>query len=320
MTRALRLGTLAAAVLAAIGLGALAGGQLAAGQADVVTHLVVVAHGPGEGVPHRIEYWIDAARGFARSVDDGPDGTTVHATGPDWVLDLPPSGSGTLYETAAKGAGPTREVVGRLYLLRDALRAGSGRIASQDATTEVVVMADGRSGAIDRPSGLPLWQDAYGKRTTFEYRVQEQLRPDAFPEAFFADRDGRPVDETIETSLTAAKDLAHMPLYVPAGPIPDAPLEKVLYTRLAGGRTLEQVHQLYGSDVQITANLLRGTVTLDRPGGVDIATFAGTGKLYRETWGAQVLVAVGHVVYSVSTANEATARTIAGGLRVLPGS
>lgn len=82
----------------------------------------------------------------------------------------------------------------------------------------------------------------------------------------------------------------------------------------------EQVHQLYGSDVQITANLLRGSVTIDRPGGVDIATFAGIGKMYRETWGAQVLVAVGRVVYSVSAANEATARTIAAGLRVLPRS
>jgi hypothetical protein len=78
---------------------------------------------------------------------------------------------------------------------------------------------------------------------------------------------------------------------------------------------VEQVHQLYGSDVQIVANLLAVATTIDRPDGVDVVTAAGAGKLYRDAWGAQILMRSGAIVYSVTAPTEDLARQVALALR-----
>ncbi|MDE3112099.1 MAG: hypothetical protein KGN00_02025 [Chloroflexota bacterium] len=272
MRRARRVGLLAAAATVTAVIAALAGAAVAGARADVVTHVVVMRGGSGDAAARRVEYWIDPARDLARSVEATPDGAVVHATGSDWVLDLPPTGAGTLYRTAAAGEPPTREVTGRL----DAIRA------SRSTTTKIV--------------------------------LEESLRGDGFPASFFADRGGRRVDETTETTLSGAAALAHMPLYALPG-ARSTSLEKVLYTRFASDRTLEQVHELYAADIQVTVDLLPGPVTLDRPGATDVETFAGAGKLYREAWGAQVLVSRGDVVYGVNAPSERVARSVALALR-----
>jgi hypothetical protein len=291
------------------------GSALDLSHANDVLHLVVVSHAPGDDAAgRRSEYWIDGARGLGRVVYATPQGTAVRATGSDWALDIPPQGAATRYRTAAADSGPTLEITGQLFYLRDALASGRASIVSQDAST-VVVTAGGRSGMLDRATGLPLWEAAKGDRTMYDYRLRELLPAARFPEPFFADALGRAVSETAETSLDQAAATAGIRILAPPDGVPGRTLDKVLVTHLASSRTVEQVHLLYGADVQIVANLLAVSTLLDRPGGLDVATAVGTGKLYRDEWSAQILVQSGAVVYSVTGPTEDLAREIALSLR-----
>jgi hypothetical protein len=240
-----------------------------------------------------------------------PQGTAVRASGPDWALDIPPQGAAMRYQTAVADSGPTREITGQLFYLRDALDAGHASIVSRDASTIVVAAGNGRSGMLDVATGLPLWEAAKGDRTMYDYQLRELLPAARFPDAFFADALGRQVSETAETSLGEAAATAGIPILAPSDGVAGRSLAKVLVTHLAASRTVEQVHQLYGSDVQIVANLLAVSASLDRPGGVDVATSAGAGKLYRDAWGTQILVRSGAVVYSVTAPTEELARHVA---------
>jgi len=69
--------------------------------------------------------------------------------------------------------------------------------------------------------------------------------------------------------------------------------------------------------VQIVANLLALSTTIDRPGGVDVVTGTGAGKLYRDAWGAQILMRSGATVYSVTAPTEELARAVALSLRAV---
>jgi len=151
----------------------------------------------------------------------------------------------------------------------------------------------------------------------YEYQLRELLPAKRFPDAFFADALGRPVSETAETSLVDAAATAGIRILAPPDGVPGRSLDKVLVTHLASSRTVEQVHQLYGSDVQIVANLLAVATTIDRPDGVDVVTAAGAGKLYRDAWGAQILIRSGAIVYSVTAPTEDLARAVALSLRAV---
>lgn len=302
-------------VLVPMALFACVGSAIDIGRANDVLHLVVVSHAPGDAAAgRRSEYWIDGARDLARVVYEMPQGTAVRATGSDWALDIPPQGAATRYRTLSADSGPTGEITGQLYYLRDALAAGRASVVSQDASS-VVVMAGSRSGMLDQATGLPLWEAIKGDRTMYEYQLRELLPAKRFPDAFFADALGRPVSETTETSLVDAAATAGIRILAPPDGVPGRSLDKVLVTHLASSRTVEQVHQLYGSDVQIVANLLAVATTIDRPDGVDVVTAAGAGKLYRDAWGAQILMRSGAIVYSVTAPTEDLARQVALALR-----
>jgi len=304
-------------VLVPMALFACVGGALDIGRANDVLHLVVVSHAPGDDAAgRRSEYWIDGTRDLARVVYDMPQGTAVRATGADWALDIPPQGAATRYRTAAADSGPTLEITGQLYYLRDALAAGRASVVSQDAST-TVVMAGARSGMLDVATGLPLWEAVKGDRIMYDYQLRELLPAAYFPDSFFTDALGRPVSETAETSLGDAAATAGIRILAPPDGIPGRALVKVLITHLASSRTVEQVHQLYGSDVQIVANLLATATTIDRPGGVDVVTATGAGKLYRDAWGAQILMRSGAIVYSVTAPTEDLARQVALSLRAV---
>ena len=304
-------------VLVPMALFACVGSALDIGHANDVLHLVVVSHAPGDDAAgRRSEYWIDGTRDLARVVYEMPQGTAVRATGADWALDIPPQGAATRYRTVAADTGPTLEITGQLYYLRDALATGRASIVSQDPAT-IVVTAGARSGMLDVATGLPLWEAVKGDRTMFDYQRRELLPAARFPDSFFMDALGRPVSETAETSLGEAAATAGIRILVPPNGVPGRTLQKVLITHLAASRTVEQVHQLYGSDVQIVANLLAAVTTVDRPGGVDVVTATGAGKLYRDAWGAQILMRSGAIVYSVTAPTEDLARAIALSLRAV---
>lgn len=304
-------------VLVPMALFACVGSALDIGRANDVLHLVVVSHAPGDSAAgRRSEYWIDGTRDLARVVYEMPQGTAVRATGADWALDIPPQGAATRYRTAATDSGPTLEITGQLYYLRDALATGRASVVSQDAST-IVIMAGARSGMLDVATGLPLWEAIKGDRTMYDYTVRELLPDSGFPDSFFSDALGRPVSETAETSLSQAAATAGITILAPPDGVPGRALQKVLVTHLASSRTVEQVHQLYGSDVQIVANLLAQSTAIDRPGGVDVATATGAGKLYRDAWGAQILMRSGAIVYSVTAPTEDLARAVALSLRAV---
>ena len=318
VTRLRRLVSLGLMALVPMALFACVGSALDLGRAGDVLHLVVIAHAPGDDAAgRRAEYWIDDARGLARVVYETPQGTAVRATGTDWALDVPPQGAAMRYQTASVGTGSTREITGQLYYLRDALAAGRANVIAQDSRTIVVAAANGRSGMLDASTGLPVWEATKGDRTLYDYQVRESLPATRFPAPFFSDTLGRQVSETVETSLAEAAAVAGIRLLVPADGVAGRSLDKILVTHLAASRTPEQVHQLYGSDVQIVANLIAAPVSLDRPGGIDVATAAGAGKLYRDAWGTQILVRSGTVVYSVSAPTEDLARHVALALRAV---
>jgi hypothetical protein len=304
-------------ILVPMALFACVGSALDLGQPNDVLHLVVVSHAPGDDAAgRRSEYWIDGMRDLARVVYDMPQGRAVRATGSDWALDIPPQGAATRYRTAAADSGPTLEITGQLYYLRDSLAAGRATVVSQDSST-IVVAAGSRSGMVDVATGLPVWEAIKGDRTMYDYQRRELLPAARFPDAFFSDALGRPVSETAETTLGQAAATAGIRILAPADGVPGRTLAKVLVTHLASSRTAEQVHLLYGPDVQIVANLLADATSIDRPGGVDVTTATGAGKLYRDAWGAQILMRSGAVVYSVTAPTEDLARTVALSLRAV---
>ena len=316
MTVRRRIGLLVT-VLVPMVLFACVGSALDVGHANDVLHLVVVSHAPGDDAAgRRSEYWIDGTRDLARVVYEMPQGTAVRATGANWALDIPPQGAATRYRTAVPDGGPTSEITGQLYYLRDALAAGRASVVSQDSST-IVVMAGSRSGMLDVATGLPLWEAIKGDRTMYDYQRRELLPAARFPDSFFSDALGRPVSETAETSLAEAAATAGIRILVPPDGVTGRTLVKVLVTHLASSRTVEQVHQLYGTDVQIVANLLAVSTTVDRPGGVDVVTATGAGKLYRDAWGVQILMRAGPIVYSVTAPTEELARAVALSLRAV---
>jgi hypothetical protein len=318
VTRLRRLVSLGLMALVPMALFACVGSALDLGRAGDVLHLVVIAHAPGDDAAgRRAEYWIDDTRGLARVVYETPQGIAVRATGTDWALDVPSQGAAMRYQTASVGTGPTREITGQLYYLRDALAAGRANVVSQDSRTIVVAAANGRSGMLDASTGLPVWEATKGDRSLYDYQAHESLPATRFPDPFFSDALGRQVSETVETSLAEAAAVAGIRLLVPGDGVAGRSLDKVLVTHLAASRTPEQVHQLYGADVQIVANLIAAPVSLDRPGGIDVATAAGAGKLYRDAWGTEILVRSGTVVYSVSAPTEDLARHVALALRAV---
>jgi hypothetical protein len=304
-------------VLVPMALFACVGSALDIGRPNDVLHLVVVSHAPGDDAAgRRSEYWIDGVRDLARVVYEMPQGTAVRATGADWALDIPPQGAATRYRTASADTGPTLEITGQLYYLRDALATGRASVISQDPST-IVVVAGARSGMLDVATGLPLWEAIKGDRTMYDYQLRELLPAERFPDSFFTDPLGRPVSETAEMSLGLAAVAAGIRILAPPDGVPGRALDKVLVTHLASSRTVEQVHQLYGSDVQIVANLLATATTVDRPDGVDVVTATGAGKLYRDAWGAQILMRSGAIIYSVTAPTEQLAREVALSLRAV---
>lgn len=148
-----------------------------------VLHLRVEIRGTADVPPRTVEYWLDEQRGLARSSEASAEGSVIQATGPGWFMHVPARGDIIRYE-APFGAGVTKSITSQLFFMRDAMKARVARVYAQDANT-LIVEIDQRRAAIERGSGLPIWQTVGSSRVEFMYVLREVLPSAQFPETFF---------------------------------------------------------------------------------------------------------------------------------------
>jgi hypothetical protein len=294
--------------IATIALGGIVGN---AARADAtVTHVTVTAH-DSRGALTRSEYWIDESRSLARVVDATPDGPAIHATGPDWALDLPAAGDRAyLYRTLVSGAGPTASVRGRLFYYRDSHRAGRAQLVSREDNVTVVRTDDGAVGAFDG-TGIPVWETRGGSRTVFQRSEPELLSARDFSTGFFSDALGRRLTTRVETTLAAASKLALFAFRASGPVVAGERLTRVLVTEGDSDHVRQQINVVYGGGVEVVQSLLAAPTAVGRSGGTSLTTALGTGALFGEDDGTAAIVLVnGTVATSIFAPSATIARQI----------
>ncbi len=306
VTRVILLCTIAAGGLVA---GTVLSGARATAAGDVL-HLVVETRSSNPADASRVaEYWLDGSRFRAKVAETTSEGTATTSTGPTWLLHVPPRGTALYFETPV-GAGPTRSVFAALYYMRDAFTAGAAKPTAVTPDATVVTMG-ARTAAFEPASGLPLWERTGNTRIDYIYRLREHLLPAALAADFFQDAAGREIAYTIETTPENAASRVHFALYS-APALIGRPLKKTVLSYGANRWTLEQVGQVYGSDIQVSMSLLGQQPSEIRPGGEAVLTMLGPGRLYVEADGSvRLLVLKGLVATSVLAPDRQTAFSVA---------
>lgn len=310
------------AVLAILAVAASLGGSAAAAllaQESSILHVTrtAVVTGRGSGT-YLSQYWLDEGRQLARVVEETPAGLATHASGPNWLLDVPAlEGPALRYETREIGSLPTKSVSTRLYLFRDALRSGKATIVRQDDSVAVLLMPDGRQGALRKDNGLPIWEVFQGTRIDYAHEVQ-QLAPHSLPEAFFSDAAGRRVITTAETDLSGLAARTSFGVLTPGSSAAGVPFNIALHSR-GNPQVPEQIHQIYGTDgrIQFTMSVLPERPTNLRPGAQTVPTSMGEALLYSTSDGAQLLLFVGNLAIVVHAPDSETALTVLSQARLM---
>lgn len=275
-----------------------------------VLHVVVTTDAASEGM-FVSEMWLDEARMLGLALDMHAGETARSASGPNWLLDIPAgSDRPALRYVYDQGIAPTG-VLQRLWYFRMELQAGRASVLEERPLTRLVRDESGNTAELLREDDLPVWQRVEGRTTSYEYLLRERLPTSAFPVEFFADEPGRPTVTTFETDWPGVLRRA---TFHPrsAGPeVVGRELRTVLYRHDPEGRTTEQVHLLYGNDVQVVTSKLRTPPTSARPDGEKVTTSIGEGLLYRDQDRAYLMVLDGLTVTTVFGPDSAVVLSVA---------
>lgn len=303
------------AVLAAIAtmgtlLGATLGLARSSDQHDV-RHIIVQLQANDGSAARAIEYWFDEGRGLAKSSELGSEGRITNVTGPNWHLHIPVRGA-ALYSEGMEG--PARSVVASLFYMRDAYVTGAARLIASRSDL-LVVQLGARTSALIPASGLPLWERIGGFRVDYTYEPEEWIRSSDLPPDFFSSTTDREVAHTISTTPEAAAAKVQFTLLSGGDELLGRTLEQTLVSYGGNDWTLQQVGQVYGSDIQISMSLLGREPVEVRPGGRPVATAIGDGSVYSDAGRVHLLILRGRIATSIFAPDEATAVAVAASIR-----
>jgi hypothetical protein len=263
--------------------GLLIGGTAAsfARESVEVLHLIVVSNA-GSGGRLVSEMWIDEGRMLGLALDTNNGMTSRSSSGPDWLLDVPADPARPALKYIYENRPASTGVLHRVGYFRMALRSGQATVTREAGSSRLVADGSGNVAELRRQDDLPLWQVVNGTRVSFEYVLQEKLPAHAYPLAFFQDDGGRPTVLTVETDWPGVLRRASIVPAFPGSNVAGRELRAALYRRDPAGRTFEQVHLLYGEDVQVVTSQLARPSASVRSGGEPFVTALGDGHVFQD--------------------------------------